>query len=111
MVIGSYYLTNPGLHDHRPGEGRERSEGAEEPARRRPNEELDKIYENAPALLDVRRGGDGAGPGAGARSTTPVWYWFAGAEIDEGEEVGRWLRTDRGPRALQLHHPRRSSGS
>ena len=94
MVIGSYYLTNPGLKIA------DLEKAANDPKvaksrRQKAEEELDKIYNDALRFSSYAQVEMALGQEAVA-FTTPVWYWFAGAENDEGEEVGRWLRTTAG---------------
>jgi DNA-directed RNA polymerase subunit beta' len=73
MVIGAYYLTNPGLrltdlervaNDNKvPKSQREKADA-----------ELDEDLRERAALRDLRRGRDGARPGEGD-VPHPVWYW------------------------------------
>ena len=94
MVIGSYYLTNPGLRIS----DLERSfnDGKTPKARRtEANKELDKIYEGAPRFSSY---GEVEMALVQERMTfhTPVWYWvskeFGGVE----EKSARWERTTAG---------------
>ena len=62
MVIGSYYLTNPGLRIM-DLERTARDTKVQKARRDAAEAELDEIYSDAPALLHVRRGRDGGRPG------------------------------------------------
>ena len=94
MVIGSYYLTNPGLRIH----DLERLAGDAKVAksrRQKAEEELDEIYAGSPRFSSY-----GQVEMAVAQDVvafhTPVWYWFAAAENEEGERTGKWLRSTAG---------------
>jgi DNA-directed RNA polymerase subunit beta' len=94
MVIGSYYLTNPGLRiadlektANDPKVAKSRRQHAED--------ELEKIYAKAPRFST-----HGQVETALARDYlqfhTPVWYWFDAFVNEEGHTVGKWLRTTAG---------------
>ncbi|MEQ9400989.1 MAG: DNA-directed RNA polymerase subunit beta' [Longimicrobiales bacterium] len=96
MVIGSYYLTNPGL---KIGD-LERVAGDTKVAksrRQKASDELDAIFEGAPRL-----GSYGEVEMALSREAvtfqSPVWFWFKGpgGEDESGEVQGKWLRTTAG---------------
>jgi DNA-directed RNA polymerase subunit beta' len=96
MVMGSYYLTKPALEvsdlERGVGAGKARK-GAETEA----EEELDKIFANAP-----RFGSYGEVEMALATEIikfhTLVWFWFVqpGEVKEEGGQVGSWYRTTGG---------------
>ncbi|MDP2956860.1 MAG: DNA-directed RNA polymerase subunit beta' [Longimicrobiales bacterium] len=94
MVIGCYYLTSPGL---KIGD-LEKTAGDSKVAKSRrqaAEDELDKIYANASRFSSY-----GQVETALAQDYmqfhTPVWYWFAAALDEEGEVVGKWLRSTAG---------------
>ncbi len=93
MVIGSYYLTSPGLkiadlekvaNDPKVAKSR----------RQKADEELEVLYKDARRFSSY-----GEVEMAMSRDIvsfqTPVWYWFKGPN-EEGEVVGKWLRTSAG---------------
>jgi len=94
MVIGSYYLTNPGLTiadlektANDPKVAKSRRQAAED--------KLDTIYKNAPRFSSYGQV-EMALAVDFLQFHTPVWYWFDAAVDEEGETVGRWLRTTAG---------------
>jgi DNA-directed RNA polymerase subunit beta' len=96
MVIGAYYLTNPGLKltDLEAVLGETKAPKSQ---REKADAELAKIYEGAP-----RFGAYGEVEMALAQDAvkfhTPVWYWMKrrpGVE-DEGNPLGEWHRTTAG---------------
>ncbi|MHB1193152.1 MAG: DNA-directed RNA polymerase subunit beta' [Longimicrobiales bacterium] len=94
MVIGSYYLTNPGLKigdlektANDPKVAKSRRQQAED--------ELDVIYAGAPRFSSYGQVETSVSLDQ-LQFHTPVWYWF-GAYVDEdGNTVGKWLRTTAG---------------
>ncbi len=91
MVIGAYYLTNPGLHIT----DQERvANDPKAPAARRKEAEarLDEIYADAPHFStygEVEMALDQEV----LTFQSPVWYWVGRAH---GEEHGRWVHTTAG---------------
>ncbi len=94
MVIGSYYLTNPGLRIH-DLERQVNDPKVAKSRRQKAEEALDEIYAGAPRFSTY-----GQVEMAVAQDVlvfhTPVWYWFAAAENEEGEPEGKWLRSTAG---------------
>ncbi len=93
MVIGSYYLTNPGLrivdlekaaNDTKVSKSR----------RQKAEDELASLYDGAPRYSSY-----GQVEMAMSRELvtfkSPVWYWFKGVD-EEGEATGEWMRTTAG---------------
>ncbi|MCG6956276.1 MAG: DNA-directed RNA polymerase subunit beta' [Gemmatimonadetes bacterium] len=94
MVIGAYYLTSPGL---RIGD-LERLAGDPKVAktrRQKAEEDLDAVYEGAPR---VSRYGEVESAIALDQMSfhTPVWFWTDRARSEEGEVIGKWMRTTAG---------------
>ncbi|GMV07952.1 MAG: DNA-directed RNA polymerase subunit beta' [Gemmatimonadota bacterium] len=94
MVIGSYYLTNPGLTiadlektANDPKVAKSRRQAAED--------KLDTIYKGASRFSSYGQVEMGLAVDF-LQFHTPVWYWFDAALDEEGETVGRWLRTTAG---------------
>ncbi|NJD64694.1 MAG: DNA-directed RNA polymerase subunit beta', partial [Chloroflexi bacterium] len=94
MVIGSYYLTNPGLRisdlektANDPKVAKSRRQQAEE--------ELDKIFANAPRFSSYGQVETAISLDQ-LQFHTPVWYWFGAFVNEEGETVGKWMRTTAG---------------
>jgi DNA-directed RNA polymerase subunit beta' len=97
MVIGSYYLTNPGLHIS----DLERAAGDSKAAKSRREKgeaQLDKIFEAAPRFSSYGEV-EMALAQESTRFQAPVWYWAEQA-VDNGDEagapVGKWFRTTAG---------------
>ncbi len=94
MVIGSYYLTNPGLRIT----DLERAAGDAKIAksrRQKADEELNEIFGAAPRFSTYGEVEMALTLGH-LRFHTPVWYWFDAVEDESGETAGRWLRTTAG---------------
>jgi DNA-directed RNA polymerase subunit beta' len=94
MVIGSYYLTSPGLSIA----DLEKTAGDPKVAKSRrqaAEASLDKIYADAPRFSSYGQVEMALVTDA-FEFHTPVWYWFAAAVDEEGETVGKWLRTTAG---------------
>jgi DNA-directed RNA polymerase subunit beta' len=94
MVIGSYYLTNPGLRIT------DLERAAADPKiaksrRQKADEELDEIFAGAPRFATYGEVEISLTLGH-LRFHTPVWYWFDEVEEEDGETVGKWLRTTAG---------------
>jgi DNA-directed RNA polymerase subunit beta' len=94
MVIGSYYLTCPGLRI----EDLEKAAGdlrVPKARREAAEKELDEIFADAPRLGSYGEVEMALALGQ-VEFTTPVWYWFEGVEMDgENSEAG-WQRTTGG---------------
>jgi len=92
MVIGSYYLTNPGLAI---GDLEQRVDNTKLPksARQKAEDELDEIFAEAPRYGSYGEVETGLAMDY-LHFQTPVWYWFQspGAAASEG----RWVRTTAG---------------
>ena len=93
MVIGAYYLTNPGLHVTDPEQivgNTKAPTSAQEAA----DAELEKIFEGAPRFstygeVEMALAQEKAG------FHSPVWYW-AGKDFGGGAGDGEWHRTTAG---------------
>ncbi len=94
MVIGSYYLTNPGLkigdlektaNDPKVAKSR----------RQQADDELDVIYAGAPRFSSYGQVETSVSLDQ-LQFHTPVWYWFGAFVDEEGQTVGKWLRTTAG---------------
>ena len=93
MVIGSYYLTNPGLHVTDP-EQVVRDTKAPAKVREAADAELEKIFKGAPRFstygeIEMALAQEKVG------FHSPVWYW-AGKDFGDGVEDGEWHRTTAG---------------
>ena len=93
MVIGSYYLTNPGLHVTDP-EQIVRDTKAPAKVREAADAELEKIFKGAPRFstygeIEMALAQEKVG------FHSPVWYW-AGKDFGDGVEDGEWHRTTAG---------------
>ncbi|MEE2904963.1 MAG: DNA-directed RNA polymerase subunit beta' [Gemmatimonadota bacterium] len=93
MVIGSYYLTNPGLHVTDPEEV-VRNTKAPAKVREAADAELEKIFKGAPRFstygeIEMALAQEKVG------FHSPVWYW-AGKDFGDGVEDGEWHRTTAG---------------
>ena len=93
MVIGSYYLTNPGLHVTDPEEV-VRDTKAPAKVREAADAELEKIFKGAPRFstygeIEMALAQEKVG------FHSPVWYW-AGKDFGDGVEDGEWHRTTAG---------------
>ncbi|MGD8319161.1 MAG: DNA-directed RNA polymerase subunit beta' [Gemmatimonadota bacterium] len=94
MVIGSYYLTNPGL------EISDLERTANDPKvaksrRQKAEEALDVLFKDAPHFSSYGQV-EAAMALDQVQFHTPVWHWFANATNEEGETIGKWMRTTAG---------------
>ncbi|MFQ5538464.1 MAG: DNA-directed RNA polymerase subunit beta', partial [Gemmatimonadota bacterium] len=97
MVIGAYYLTNPGLHitdleraANDPKVAKSRREKAQKA--------LDKIYADALRFGSYAEVESALGMEL-IDFQTPVWYWFVPPETEDSENgsgEGRWMKTTAG---------------
>ena len=94
MVIGAYYLTNPGLQitDLEQAAGDPK---APKSRRDKANEELDAVYANAPRFSTFGEV-EMALEQRDVRFHTPVWYWVPKHIKGEEEHEGRWHRSSAG---------------
>ncbi|HSH75663.1 MAG TPA: DNA-directed RNA polymerase subunit beta', partial [Longimicrobiales bacterium] len=95
MVIGAYYLTNPGLR-LTDLESVVRDTKAPKSQREKADAELAEVYESAPRFsaygeVEMALAHDSV------TFHTPVWYWMRGRPGEaEGGQVGEWHRTTAG---------------
>jgi DNA-directed RNA polymerase subunit beta' len=95
MVIGSYYLTNPGIaiSDLEAVAGNTKMPKSR---RKEAGEELEALFTDAPRYGSYGEVETGLAMDY-LQFQTPVWYWFVPPVGEDGEvEEGKWIRTTAG---------------